>query len=248
MGFYEWYPENRKANGPFIVEHYNMGQVTGAPTVRARARMFYPATLTSGYYPDVRAWWGTWSNPVKAEITSLPIIEIASVIGIVGLAIGIANNYLSGQREKKTTDVTRTIAEDERFMELYNASREPEFQRTMAEVLYQYQWTDYNDFQSKYGPEVNVDAWAKVQSLAQYFEGIGVFVDEGSIDIGCPTRLIGNQSISTWDKLKDVIMGQRQRELNPSIYGSFERLYYAIKKYQQDGPPHQDDVRVHKFE
>ena len=75
-----------------------------------------------------------------------------------------------------------------------------------------------------------------------------MFVDEGSIDIGRVMRLIGNQAVSVWEKLKDVIMGQRQRELNPSIYGSFERLYYAIKKYQQDGPPQQDDGLVHKFE
>ena len=75
-----------------------------------------------------------------------------------------------------------------------------------------------------------------------------MFVDEGSIDIGRAMRLIGNQAVSVWKKLKDVIMDQRQRELNPSSHGSFERLYYAIKKYQQDGSPQQDDGLVHKFE
>ena len=75
-----------------------------------------------------------------------------------------------------------------------------------------------------------------------------MFVDEGSIEIGRVSRLLSNQVISVWEKLKDVIMGQRERELNPSIYNSFERLYYAIKNYQQDGPPPKGDVPVHKFE
>ena len=56
------------------------------------------------------------------------------------------------------TEVTRSAAVNERFMELYDASRETTFQENMAEVLYQYKWTDYEDFLSKYGPETNVRA------------------------------------------------------------------------------------------
>jgi hypothetical protein len=146
------------------------------------------------------------------------------------------------------TEVTRTAAEDERFMDLYDASRETEFQQNMGEVLYRYQWTDYEDFVSKYSAEANLEAWAKVQSLAQYFESVGVFVNEGSIDIGRVSQLLGNQIISVWEKLKDVIIGQREREMNPSIYSSFERLYYAIKTFQQQGPTTKNDVRSHKFD
>jgi hypothetical protein len=85
-----------------------------------------------------------------------PVIEIAAIIGIAGLAIGVANNLWSGRQQRKATEVTRSVGVDERFMELYDASREPEFQRMIAEVLYQYKWTDYNDFITKYGPETNV--------------------------------------------------------------------------------------------
>ena len=133
-------------------------------------------------------------------------------------------------------------------MELYNASRETQFQQTMAEVLYQYEWFDYDDFQQKYGPKTNVAAWAKIQSVAQYFEGIGVFVEEGSVEIGRVHRLLSTQIIRCWEKLEPVIYEQRKRELDPNIYNSFETLYYAIKTYQQQGPPQPDDVRVHKFE
>ena len=133
-------------------------------------------------------------------------------------------------------------------MELYDASRETEFQENMAEVLYQFKWTDYEDFLSKYGPEMNVRAWAKIQSLAQYFEGIGVFIEEESVSIGRVHRLLSTQIIRCWEKLESVIMEQRRRELHPNIYNSFEQLYYTIKRYQQQGPPPKDDVRVHKFE
>ena len=133
-------------------------------------------------------------------------------------------------------------------MELYDASRETAFQANMAEVLYQYEWTGYDDFQAKYGPRTNVEAWAKIQSLAQYFEGIGVLIEEESVDIGRVHRLVSTQIIRCWEKLESIIMEQRKRELDPNIYNSFEQLYYAIKKYQQEGPPPQDDVRTHTFE
>jgi hypothetical protein len=45
-----------------------------------------------------------------------------------------------------------------------------------------------------------------------------------------------------------MILERRKRQMNPAIYSAFESLYYAIKTYQQQGPPQQDDVRVHKFE
>jgi hypothetical protein len=233
----------------FTITH-NLGILTETSYIRARAKWFMPIEWTP--VPVTRLiseYWSHWTDLIEVEVTEpIPVVEIATVIGIGGIAIAIANNYWSGRREKKMTDVTRTAAEDERFMNLYDASRETTFQENMAEVLYQYKWTDYEDFVSKYGPETNVRAWAKIQSLAQYFEGIGVFVDEGSIDISRVSRLFGNQVISVWEKLKNVITGQREREMNPSIYSSFERLYYAIKTFQQQGPQPKDDVKPHKFE
>jgi hypothetical protein len=140
------------------------------------------------------------------------------------------------------------VGADERFMELYDASRETDFQRMMTEVLYQYEWTDYEDFMQKYGPRTNADAWSKIQSLAQYFEGIGVMVQTASIDLDQVSRLLSNQIIPVWDKLDEVIIEQRRRDLNPTIYQAFESLYYAIKNYQQTGPSQPEEVQTHKFD
>jgi hypothetical protein len=100
----------------------------------------------------------------------------------------------------------------------------------------------------KYGPRTNVDAWAKIQSVAQYFEGIGVFIEEGSVEIGRVHRLLSTQILRCWEKLEPVIYEQRKRELDLNIYNSFESLYFAIKQYQQEGPLPTDDVKTHKFE
>ena len=146
------------------------------------------------------------------------------------------------------TEVTRTAAVDERFMDLYDASRETEFQENLAEVLYQYKWTDYEDFLAKYGPETNVRAWAKIQSLAQYFEGIGVMLQSNSVEIDQVYRLLSTQIIRCWEKLQSMILEQRQQELDSRIYSSFETLYYAIKKYEQAPQKAPDDVKTHRFE
>jgi hypothetical protein len=170
------------------------------------------------------------------------------VIGAGGIAIAVLNNYWSGRREKQMTDVTRTAAVDEHFMSLYDASRETTFQENMAEVLYQYEWTDYDNFLEKYGPRTNVAAWAKIQSLAQYFEGIGVMLQSNSVEIDQVYRLLSTQIIRCWEKLQSVILEQRQRELDPRIYSSFESLYYAIKKYEQAPAKPSDDMKTHRFE
>jgi hypothetical protein len=94
----------------------------------------------------------------------------------------------------------------------------------------------------------NVTAWAKIQSLAQYFEGIGVMLQSNSVEIDQVYRLLSTQIIRCWEKLQSVILEQRQRELDPRIYSSFESLYYAIKKYEQAPSKTSDDARIHRFE
>jgi hypothetical protein len=91
-------------------------------------------------------------------------------------------------------------------------------------------------------------AWAKIQSLAQYFEGIGVMLQSNSVEIDQVYRLLSTPIIRCWEKLSPVIMEQRQRELDPNIFDSFEQLYYAIKRHQQGGPSGQDTVKTHKFD
>jgi hypothetical protein len=73
-------------------------------------------------------------------------------------------------------------------------------------------------------------------------------VQTESVDLEQVYRLLSNQIIHVWEKLDEVIIEQRRRELNPTIYQDFETLYYAIKKQQQRRPETTDDVRVHKFE
>jgi hypothetical protein len=228
--------------GGYVDVSYNLGEITGTPPkVRARTRYVSCGGEGTDY--------GPWSPLVDAVPSQpLPLVEIATVIGVGGIAVAVLNNYWSGRREKQMTDVTRSAAVDERFMELYDASRETEFQRTQAEVLYQYEWTDYDDFLAKYGPRSNVDAWAKIQSTAQYYEGIGVLVRTDSVSLDQVYQLLGTQIVDVWEKLGEIILERRKRELNQQIFSAFESLYYAIKNYQQQRPSPKDDVRVHKFE
>jgi hypothetical protein len=228
----------------YFTVSYNLGEITGTPPkVRARTRRIQCGEM------QIHDDYGPWS-PIKDAIVAgpLPLVEIATVIGIGGIGVAVLNNYWSGRREQKMTEVTRTAAVDERFMELYDASRETEFQRTMAEVLYQYEWSDYDDFLHKYGPKTNVDAWAKIQSVTQYFEGIGVMVRTDSVSLNQVHQLLANPIMDVWEKLDDVILERRKRESNPTIYRAFEDLYYAMKNYQPQGTSKQDDTRIHRFE
>ena len=48
--------------------------------------------------------------------------------------------------------------------------------------LQNWEWDDYEDFMSKYGPDTNLESWSKLISVGQYFEDIGVLVKRGLID------------------------------------------------------------------
>ena len=59
---------------------------------------------------------------------------------------------------------------------------------------------------------------------------------------------MGNLDLETTLDALIQLDGLDVNEVMTGVYGAFERLYYAIKKHQLEGPPQQDGVRVHKFE
>ena len=100
-------------------------------------------------------------------------------------------------------------------------------------------WEDYDDFMDKYGSENNVDAWAAWLSIGAYFNGIGVLVRRGKIDIALVEELLANSVFIAWIRMEPIIMGWRNRDDPISeegrstkypFHAGFEYLFNELKK------------------
>ena len=62
------------------------------------------------------------------------------------------------------------------FMQIYSRFDDPDWMINWGQVVRQWEWTDYEDWHSKYSPEMDIEAASQYGSVAAYFEGIGVLV------------------------------------------------------------------------
>jgi len=71
-------------------------------------------------------------------------------------------------------------------------------------------------------------------TLNAFFEGLGVFVKKGLIDIELVEDLFSQRIIWLWENLqKPTIMDTRKGTDDPTQYNSFEYLYNEMKKRLQ---------------
>jgi hypothetical protein len=116
------------------------------------------------------------------------------------------------------------------FVDLYNQLTSREFQRMYNDIVYNYEWVDYEDWLRKYGPDANLEAWTSFNSVGYFFDGLGVLVHKKLIDIQLVDDLMSSAVIWLWEKTGPIIQQRRLRRNRPQIWEWVEYLYYRIKE------------------
>ncbi len=91
-------------------------------------------------------------------------------------------------------------------------------------------WNDYDEFMEKYGSKTNPKAWRSIGSVAGYFEGIGLLVNEKLLDISLVEKLLSTHLIYFWEKFEFLSIRLRRDFNNPLLDEWKEYLYTEIKK------------------
>ena len=100
--------------------------------------------------------------------------------------------------------------------------------------LFQMEWTDFNDFAAKYDSSVNVENFEKRYSYWKYYDGMGLLLNRGLIDMEMAYHLMsGYGALWMWEKFKDIIYESRIRMNEPDHYVMFEYLADELKKMRE---------------
>ena len=149
---------------------------------------------------------------------------IATATGVMVAATYYIINLRNSSRVMETTLETRQA---QLFMPIYSKMNDGDFMRDGMEILYEWKWTDYEDFERKYLDDR--DNRAKFWSMSNYFEGIGVLVKTRLIGPGFIDDLISSGVIGMWEKLRPVVVVWRVRNHIPQLNEHFEYLYSVVK-------------------
>ena len=116
-------------------------------------------------------------------------------------------------------------------MQLYNRFTSIEFYKNWIEHLIVQEWDGYEDYMEKYGPNNDLDAYSKANSMGAFFDGIGVLVRRNLIDHKLVFDLYSPAVImTTWNKYEEFLKTVRRFSNDPAEYSAFDYLYNEAVK------------------
>jgi hypothetical protein len=161
------------------------------------------------------------------------IETVSIVIAAVSVVIGVINSIRSNQKADQQRQTEIQTRQAELFMQMYHDWSTPEFRKAIARMNFQHSWSTVDEFTEKYGWN-NLDEWINTYvRQATVYEGIGVLVEQGLIDIELVDRLLHNTTIYFWERIGPVIAEYRKLAQAPGhhpLLDSTEYLYNLIKQ------------------
>ena len=150
-------------------------------------------------------------------------ITIGILTACVSVVIGVINSIRSSREAKEQRQVEIETRQAELFMQIFNQWANPEFALSYGNVRYneEYQWKNLEELQKKAFEPFNEDIWKRFHSLSQLFEGVGVLVQMGLIDVQLVRNLFSDRIIWYWEHMKSWVHHVRQRMNDPTAH---ERL------------------------
>jgi len=148
-------------------------------------------------------------------------------LGVLVVGVVVALQQLKDIKETRGTELeTRQVQFCWQALERVHNK---EFMRRMLEIMYHQDFKDYEEWQEKYGPSANPDAYVDFYHVTSIFQGLGYLVQSKVLDPGALSKHIRPRSIIfLWDKIEPIVKVHRER-LNPTAYDSFEYLANELR-------------------
>ena len=156
----------------------------------------------------------------------LDVQTISTIAAVLGVIVGLALTFLELRhirKERQTSLVTG----------LYSTFSSKEFQTAETQID-NLEFKNAEDFLEKYGPKANVEAWATFQSMAAFYEQVGILLHRKLIDITLVDDLLSTAITQDWEKMAPIIKDRRERLGLPQIWEWFEYLYNEMIKREKE--------------
>ncbi|MFX1332776.1 MAG: hypothetical protein ACFE9W_14560 [Promethearchaeota archaeon] len=117
------------------------------------------------------------------------------------------------------------------FMNIYDEYYNPEWHRRWLELVYTVKDEELID--SDGIPTFlkgDIEKYVGATALTSFFEGIGLLVYKGLIDINLVAELMSTPLIFVWQRVEELVMRVREITGRPQVYEWFEYLYNEIQK------------------
>jgi hypothetical protein len=163
---------------------------------------------------------------------------ITVVIAGISVIIGVINSILSSRRAAQNDQMMLETRQAQLFAQIHSWWRSRDGAKAYGKVRYTYndflQKMGMEDYLEKYGATGDIDVYADQMTLNAFFEGVGVLVKKGLIDIDLVEDLLSQRIIWYWENmLGSMVDYVREKTDDPTQYDSIEYLYHEMKHRQR---------------
>ena len=141
-----------------------------------------------------------------------------------GLSIGIASLYyiINIRHQQETREASL-------FNSVYESMLSPDIFHISWELELDWNFTDYEDFWEKYGPDTNREDYERFNRYFTHLEGMGIYVKRGLIRAELIDDFMSGDVVRFWEKFGPFILEHRRRRNSPTAYEHVEYLYNKVK-------------------
>jgi hypothetical protein len=151
------------------------------------------------------------------------MVDIQTVsIAIASAGVFVAAIYYVLQIRHQTK-----LRQTDMVMRLYATFGSTEFQKASVKVASS-EFKDFTDFMKKYSADI--EARTAFNSVAIFYEGIGVLAKRKLIDMDLVDDLFITPITQTWKRMEPWVEGWRELSKSPSFGEWFEYVYNEMNK------------------
>jgi hypothetical protein len=159
--------------------------------------------------------------------TLITVTAAASVTVVVACAYLVSTRYMGLRREELET------AKAVHHLELVRFMTDEKFSRAITDILWRWQWTDYDDYWSKYSPRSDPDANVTRRLARDYYVGLASLVRSGAASIEQVYELNPSGVTRYWEKMGPIAREFRRRNEYPEYLEPVEYLAKEIEKLRE---------------
>ena len=162
---------------------------------------------------------------------------VLSTLQTIALIVGIIYYLIIMRNSQRNQELTLETRQAQMFMQIYHRLNDPYLQKAII-ILHGVDFKDIDDFLSKSNSETAEGRELKesITAFISYYEGVGVLVREGLIDIRYVALLICGMTKNTWEKFKDIAPKIREQPGMKRWASEWEYLYNELMKYLEEHP------------
>jgi hypothetical protein len=164
----------------------------------------------------------------------MDVQTISIALGGIGLFIAAINSIISSRKADQQRQTEIQTRQAELLMQLYDRWSSKDFRRDSWD-LGKVRGYNSEDIRRFFDRE-NLDDIIKLTTQATFYEGVGVLVEEGLIDINLVDKLLRNNILGNWESLEPLIREMRHISKRVyddkfhTVYDTWEQLYNRIKQ------------------